>query len=194
LSSAGALALVAINVIMALPSTQVTVMPGSVVEGERLLADKGCLRCHAVDGRGGRRAPDFTRSSGKARTPAQFASVMWNHSPRMWAEFESQGRPIPALGSTEVANLFAYFYSTLFFSPEGSAVRGRNLFEEKRCLNCHPEVLDTRSRRSTLDWTELKNPIAWQNECGTTPARWTRQRRTAVSVGRSFRSRTSLTS
>jgi cytochrome c2 len=79
----------------------------------------------------------------------------------MWAEFESQGRPIPALESTEVANLFAYFYSTLFFSPEGSAVRGRNLFEEKRCVNCHPEVLDTRSRRSILDWTDLKDPIAW---------------------------------
>jgi cytochrome c2 len=161
LLSMGSLALIAVNAIVALPLTQVTVMPGSVREGERLLTDKGCLRCHAVDGRGGNRAPDFTRLSNKARTPALFASVMWNHSPRMWAEFATEGRPVPALTSTETADLFAFFYSTLYFSPQGDAIRGRNVFEEKGCVSCHSEILDTRSRKSILDWTDLKDPIAW---------------------------------
>jgi cytochrome c551/c552 len=140
----------------------VTVMPGSVVRGRQVLDEKGCLSCHAVSGQGGNRAPDFSKSSTRARTPAVFAGTMWNHSPRMWSEFESQGRPIPTLGSSEVADLFAYFYSTLYFSPEGSASRGRIVFEEKGCVSCHPEVLDTRSQKTILlSWTLLKDPITW---------------------------------
>lgn len=162
LACPGVLAFLVLKIATALPAPQVAVMPGSVIRGERLLDDKGCLRCHAVNGRGGNRAPDFARSSTGARTPALFASAMWNHSPRMWAEFELQGRPIPALESAEVADLFAYFYSALYFSPQGTATRGRNVFEEKGCVSCHPEVLDTRSQKSILGgWTLLKDPITW---------------------------------
>ena len=158
----GVLALISMNMIIAVPATQITVMQGSVIQGERLLDDKGCLGCHAVNGRGGNRAPDFTRSSTSARTPALFASVMWNHSPGMWAEFEAAGRQVPTLDSSEVADLFAYFYSTLYFSPQGSTVRGRGVFEEKRCVSCHSEILDTGPRRSILEsWTELRDPIIW---------------------------------
>ena len=145
-----------------LAAMQVTVMPGSVGRGERLLQEKNCLGCHALDGRGGKRAPDFVQSSGRSRTPALFASAMWNHGPKMWSEFEAAGQPVPPLGSAEVADIFAYLYSRLYFSPQGSAVRGRNVFEEKRCISCHGEILDTRSRQSALDsWTELKDPITW---------------------------------
>ena len=144
---------------------QVTVMPGSVMEGTRVLTDKGCLQCHSVNGLGGNRAPDFARSSMKSRTPALFATEMWNHSPKMWAEFESQGKQVPALGSAEVADLFAYFYSSLYFSPQGSAARGRSVFVEKQCVSCHSEVLDPRSQRSILvKWTERRDPIAWAEQ------------------------------
>ena len=54
--------------------------------------------CHSLDGRGGKRAPDFVRSSGRSRTPALFASAMWNHGPKMWSEFESAGQPVTAFG------------------------------------------------------------------------------------------------
>src|SRR5262249_11115069 len=87
-----AVAFLGLSGVLARPGTQTTVMPGSVLRGERLLDEKECLHCHAVNGRGGNRAPDFTRSPTRANTPALFASVMWNHSPRMWAEFELQGR------------------------------------------------------------------------------------------------------
>ena len=132
------------------PAPQVTVMPGSVTEGTRVLTDKGCLQCHSVNGLGGNRAPDFARSSMKSRTPALFATEMWNHSPKMWAEFESQGKQVPALSSAEVADLFAYFYSSLYFSPQGSAARGRSVFVEKQCVSCHSEVLDPWSQISFL--------------------------------------------
>jgi mono/diheme cytochrome c family protein len=159
--------LIALTVILAttawgLAAMQVTIMPGSVGRGERLLQDKNCIQCHSLDGRGGKRAPDFVRSSGRSRTPALFASAMWNHGPKMWSEFQSTGQPVPALESGEVADIFAYLYSRLYFSPQGSMVRGRNVFEEKQCIGCHGEILDTRSRRLGLDsWTELRNPITW---------------------------------
>jgi len=87
---------------------------------------------------------------------------MWNHSSRMFAEFEAIGRPVPSLSSADVADLFAYFYSTMYFAPQGRAARGSTVFEEKRCLSCHSEVLDTRPRRSILEnWTDLKDPITW---------------------------------
>jgi cytochrome c len=156
--------LIAMGVAVSLPAAQVTIMPGSVAQGERLLEDKGCLRCHAVNGRGGSRAPDFVRSSSGARTPALFASVIWNHSPRMWAEFKVQERQIPQLDSSEVADLFAYFYSTLYFSPPGSSVRGRGLFEEKGCVNCHPQFLDTRAKKPVLESWTVKDPIAWAEQ------------------------------
>ena len=158
--------LIALIVILAtacgLSAMQVTIMPGSALRGERLLRDKSCLDCHSLDGRGGKRAPDFFRSSGRSRTPALFASAMWNHGPKMWAEFQSGGKSIPALESPEIADIFAYLYSRLYFSPQGSAVRGRGVFEEKGCIGCHGEILDTRSRRTPLDsWTELRDPITW---------------------------------
>jgi len=162
LSCAVAMALVVFNSTTQLAAPQVTVMPGSVVQGEQLLDGKGCLHCHSLNGQGGNRAPDFARPSARARTPEVFASAMWNHSPRMWAEFQAQGRAIPTLESAEVADIFAYLYATLYFSPQGSATRGRNVFQEKRCASCHSGVLDTRSRKSTGEgWRELKDPIAW---------------------------------
>src|SRR5262245_19040810 len=119
---------------------QVMIMPGSVGRGERLLQDKNCLECHALDGRGGKRARDFVRSSGRSQTPALFVSAMWNHGPRMWSEFQSTGQSIPALESHEVADIFAYHYSRLCFSPQGSVVRARSVFEEKHCISCHGEI------------------------------------------------------
>jgi mono/diheme cytochrome c family protein len=80
----------------------------------------------------------------------------------MFAQFEAEGRPIPSLSSAEVSDLFAFFYASLYFSPKGEAARGRNVFEEKSCISCHSEVLNTRSRRSLLpSWTDLRDPVVW---------------------------------
>ena len=38
----------------------------SVAAGERVLADKGCLSCHSLNGQGGNRAPDFSNPHGAA--------------------------------------------------------------------------------------------------------------------------------
>src|SRR3954462_8636453 len=78
---------------------QVKVMPGSVAAGERVLTEKGCLSCHSLNGKGANRAPDFSNPTGRTSKPGLLAAEMWNHSPAMWAEFESQNKPVPSLSS-----------------------------------------------------------------------------------------------
>ena len=141
---------------------QVKVMPGSVAGGERVLADKGCLGCHSINGKGGTRAPDFANPTGRTSKPGLLAAEMWNHSPAMWTEFEAQKKPVPALTSNEAADLYAYFYATLYFAPKGSAARGREVFENRRCASCHGEILDAKPSKSIIEkWTDMKDPIVW---------------------------------
>lgn len=143
-------------------SSQLTALPGSVVRGERVLTGNGCLNCHALNGKGGTRGPDLAMPSKTAGTPALFATSLWNHTPAMLAEFQRSNTPPPALNPTDAADLFTYFYATLYFSPRGNAARGGTVFIEKQCSACHSEVLDTRSRPSFVDtWMDLKDPSIW---------------------------------
>jgi cytochrome c2 len=68
----------------------------------------------------------------------------------------------PALRVQDTADLFAYFYSTLYFSPRGNATRGGSVFVTKQCSTCHSEVLNT-DRRTALreTWMDLKDPSVW---------------------------------
>ena len=158
----GLLALAVVIGISSFAWAQVTVLPGSVMRGEELLQKEGCFSCHSLNGHGGTRAPDFARLPELAKTPALFATEMWNHAPRMWAQFQAEKRDIPFFDSAQVADLFAYFYSTLYFSPAGSAERGRSLFQQKRCAGCHSEVLGGKdSRNPFTDWMDLQDPSAW---------------------------------
>ena len=141
---------------------QLTAVPGSVVRGERILTTSGCLKCHALKGKGGTRAPDLATPSKTAGTPALFATSLWNHVPSMLAELQSTNTPPPDFKPADAADLFSYFYATLYFSPRGDAVRGGTVFREKQCSNCHSEILDTQSRDSFPDtWMDLKDPSIW---------------------------------
>ena len=140
---------------------QVKILPGNVSAGERVLQEKGCLSCHAMNGRGGTRAPDFAKPTGEINKPGLLAAKMWNHSPAMFAEFDAQKREVPGLSAAEAANLYAYFYASLYFAPKGSAERGRSVFEEKRCVSCHTDALNSSPGKSlSRKWTDIGDPIA----------------------------------
>jgi cytochrome c len=145
------------------PATpQLQTLPGSVVQGERILTTNGCVKCHSVNGKGGTRAPDLAIPSKTASTPALFATSLWNHMPAMLSEIEATKTSVSALRPIDAADLFAYFYSTLYFSPRGNATRGGSLFVEKQCSNCHSEILNTDRRNSILEtWMDLKDPSIW---------------------------------
>ena len=58
---------------------------GDARRGEQLFENEQCIRCHSVQGRGGRSAPDLGRRTDRDYTPTVMASLMWNHAPEMWA-------------------------------------------------------------------------------------------------------------
>ena len=149
--------------VAAMPRTsQLQTVPGSAVRGEQVLTNGGCLKCHSLNGKGGTSGPDLAIPSKTASNPSLFAGSLWNHFPGMLAEFQSSHTPTPVLGHSDVADLFAYFYATLYFSPQGNAGRGGNVFVEKGCSSCHSEILDTGSKTTFLEtWKDLKDPSLW---------------------------------
>src|ERR1051326_7230831 len=68
--------------------------------GARLFHDKGCVRCHAVNGRGGTVGPDLARAR-RSRTLYDLAAGLWNHAPKMAARMRERDIPRPPLTSIQ---------------------------------------------------------------------------------------------
>ena len=115
---------------------QITIIPGSARHGADLFREKGCIQCHAFNGKGGDGAPDLSQKAQKTSTPMLLAAALWNHGPTMWAAQRSR-QIQPTLDSTETADLFAYFYSLSYFNTPGDAGKGKVVFEKNNCTRCH---------------------------------------------------------
>jgi mono/diheme cytochrome c family protein len=114
---------------------RVYVQPGNPQRGEKLFSEKRCNQCHSIDGRGGRVGPDLQAVlKGSLMT---IAGTMWNHGPRMWAKMSEHGITVPSLTTEEMSDLTSYLYFLQFIDPPGVAARGRVVYQEKRCGNCH---------------------------------------------------------
>jgi len=111
-------------------------LPANPRRGWKVLQDKSCTVCHAVNGKGGRVGPDL----GQRRMPGsivQLAGVMWNHSPEMWRASESQGIPRPEFDGRQLADLAAFLATFRYFEPQGSPDAGAAVFSKRGCSGCH---------------------------------------------------------
>ena len=112
------------------------VVPGTPERGEKLFRDKQCAACHTIGGKGGRVGPELGRAHHVSLT--QFASLMWNHGPAMWARMKERHIEPPQLTGQEMADIVAYLYTTHYFDPAaGNSSRGQQVLQSKGCLNCH---------------------------------------------------------
>ena len=116
--------------------------PGNAERGRQLLADRGCLSCHAVAGRGGRTGPDLRRWA-SYRNPVSWIQAMWNHAPAMQLLMEQRGLRWPEFTGSDVADLIAYVRTQatnprrhVYLKPADPA-SGRAVFRRKGCSNCH---------------------------------------------------------
>src|SRR5580658_10618876 len=152
-----AFALLAVPVLQA---ADPAVIPGDSTRGAKVFQTQHCVKCHAVNGVGGRVGIDLGRTVGRKFTPASLASTMWNHAPVMWSAIEGVGVEMPHLTANDAADLFAYFYSTRFFDPPGDVAHGQQTFEQRHCSTCHGvEESHAEGAPPVLKWESLSDSV-----------------------------------
>ena len=104
--------------------------------GSRVFGGKGCVKCHSVNGVGGKIGPDLGRIQ-RPRSFYDLATAMWNHLPKMTDRMQQLGIPRPKLDSREAGDLIGFLYTLNYFDPPGSVEAGRKLFSDKKCILCH---------------------------------------------------------
>jgi len=104
--------------------------------GSRVFGAKGCVKCHSVNGVGGKVAPDLARVS-RPRSFQDLATAMWNHLPGMTERMKQLGITRPRLDAKEAGDLVGFLYTLNYFDAPGNADAGKQRFSEKRCIVCH---------------------------------------------------------
>lgn len=117
--------------------TESGVLPASPRRGWMLFQEKGCINCHSIRGEGGKTGPDLISDRPLPRTLTQMAGRMWNHSPEMWAAMKAKGMARPSFQGQEMADVIAFLYSVRYIDFSGSAVIGQQLFNDRKCSQCH---------------------------------------------------------
>jgi mono/diheme cytochrome c family protein len=129
--------------------------------GRQLFESQNCIRCHSLNGQGGKKAPDLGRLIDRGFTPEMLAGTMWNHAPAMWNEFREQGIALSVITPQNSADLFAAFYSAHFFDLPSDAARGKALFSSKSCGQCHgigKAILP--AAKPANEWEAASNAVA----------------------------------
>lgn len=130
--------------------------------GSLLFQKKGCVQCHAVNGVGGRLAPDLGVRALPRSGLDELVSAMWNHAPRMWEVMRKQKLPYPSLSRQDMAHLFAYMYTATYAEEPGDMLKGKKLFADKGCIRCHSVHGEGGSIGPDLSARrDLATPIAW---------------------------------
>jgi cytochrome c len=121
--------------------------PGDVEAGKRVFEEKGCIRCHAVNGAGGARGPDLSALLA-AHNPNAWITTMWNHAQGMAEPVMQSLGNWPQFDGKSMNNLVAYAASGAPKSSQpqvanttapltrGNAELGWKAFEAK-CIQCH---------------------------------------------------------
>ena len=104
--------------------------------GSRVFGVKGCSKCHAVNGVGGKVGPDLGRIQAN-RSFNDLAAAMWNHLPVMAAKTKELHQPFPQLDSAQAGDLIAFLYTQNYFEGLGNVDVGKKLFAKKGCILCH---------------------------------------------------------
>jgi mono/diheme cytochrome c family protein len=112
-------------------------LPQDPNRGARLFVNKGCVKCHALRGEGGKLGPDLGKID-LGDTQLDLAAKIWNHIPSMTRGMERAKIIKPNLTGEEITEISAYLYFLKFFDEPGNPNEGRYIFNEKGCNNCHP--------------------------------------------------------
>jgi cytochrome c2 len=129
--------------------------------GMKAFWSKGCIRCHPVLGEGGKIGPDLSRSPATS-DGVELAAAMWSHAPQMWQRMSMENLQLPTFSLEEMEDLFAFLAMARSFDEPGNAAAGAQLFQVKRCVECHsirgqggrvgPDLAVVASNRNPVGW------------------------------------------
>ena len=142
--------------------------PGNAEAGRKLFTDKRCILCHTYGGAGGVVGPNLDHLA-QFRSPIYVASAMWNHGPQMAEKMKERGVERPVFTATELRDLIAYLAPATAGAQEGPVYAlpgrpeaGRQLFADKRCIECHavggiggqvgPDLVNRGVRQSSIEF------------------------------------------
>lgn len=83
---------------------------GNPANGKKLVAQKGCIQCHTIGGRGGTTAPTLEKSQ-RFTSYITIASRMWNHNIDMQKRMKEVNIPFPRFTEQEMLDVLAYIRS-----------------------------------------------------------------------------------
>jgi cytochrome c2 len=127
-----------------------TPLPDDPPKGARHFVNKGCVKCHALKGEGGKTGPDLGKVD-LGDTQLDLVAKLWNHIPSMAAGIERAKILKPNLTGEELGSIAAYLYFLKYFDEPGDATKGKFIFNEKGCIACHPLSGKGKSGESGLD-------------------------------------------
>jgi len=141
--------------------------PGNPEAGRKLFTEKRCVLCHSYRGVGGVVGPTLDHLA-QFRSPIYAASAMWNHGPQMTEKMKEKGVERPTFTGAELRDLIAYLAPATggpqegpVYALPGRSDAGRQLFAEKRCIECHavggvggrvgPDLVERGVRQSPIE-------------------------------------------
>ena len=125
-----------IVLLVAFTSAVAQILSEDPSRGGSLFVSKGCVKCHAVQDKGGRTGPNLGIIALDA-TQLELATELWNHAPTMLTGMEREGIAKPTLTAQEFAEITTYLYFLRFFDEAGDADSGEYVFAQKGCRSCH---------------------------------------------------------
>ena len=105
-------------------------------QGRQVFQAKGCIKCHAVYGEGGKIGPDLGERKFFG-SYLRLAGVMWNHFPKMYTTMQKMGVSWYEFSDEEMSELITYLLYIRYLGEPGSEFRGRKLLHTKSCIKCH---------------------------------------------------------
>jgi cytochrome c2 len=88
-----------------------------LLQGQVVLIRKACLKCHRLQGDGATVATELTRYPAGYRSPVEWVTTVWNHSPRMAAHASRLGVLYPRFSGDEMANLVEFLRAATASAP-----------------------------------------------------------------------------
>jgi len=105
-------------------------------QGRQVFQAKGCAKCHAVYGEGGKIGPDLGERKFYG-SYLRLAGIMWNHFPKMYAAMQKAGVSWSEFTDREMSELIAYLLYIRYLGEPGNEYRGKKLLQSKGCIKCH---------------------------------------------------------